>query len=311
VILGVIRGTAINQDGRTSGITAPNSLSQIECIKSALTRSGLSTSKVDYIEAHGTGTPLGDPIEFQSLTKLFPQRKESDKPVYVTSAKANVGHTETVSGIVGLIKVLLIMKHGVIPGQALLDELNPNINLDGTRLVIPRKSTDLSKEGPFVAGISSFGFGGTNSHVIVESAVTAAPDDTEQSQVERPQHVLAFSAKSKSAAPAVALRLTERLESLTDDALADFCHSANVGRSHFNHRTSIVADSRAAMIESLKKAADGKHDRSTKAGEVRIAVKPKIAFLFTGQGSQYVNMAQDLYQVHPEFRRWIDECNRC
>ena len=139
-VLAVIRGSAVNQDGRTSGITAPNSLSQQACIRAALASAGLGPEHVSYVEAHGTGTPLGDPIEFQSLSKLFPRRSPADPTCYVASVKANVGHTETVSGMAGLMKVILMMNHGIIPAQSDLETLNENISLDGTRLQIPRET---------------------------------------------------------------------------------------------------------------------------------------------------------------------------
>ncbi len=307
-IMAVIRGSAVNQDGRTSGITAPNSLSQIACIRAALASSGLDASQVSYVEAHGTGTPLGDPIEFQSLTKLFARRKEDEQPVHVSSVKANVGHTETVSGIAGLIKVIMMMRHGVIPAQAALDELNPNINLAGTRLVIPREMVSWRSNGNRVAGISSFGFGGTNSHVVVES-VAADRETPSEATPDRPIHVLAVSAKSKLTLPTLLTRYADRLETLPDEEWVDFCHSANTGRAHFNLRTAVTAEDRTSMIAALRAAADGKRSPRVKSDEVRIATKPKIAFLFTGQGSQYVGMASQLYESHPVFKKHFDHCN--
>ncbi len=307
-IMAVIRGSAINQDGRTSGITAPNSLSQMACIRAALSSAGLDTSQVSYVEAHGTGTPLGDPIEFQSLTKLFARRKDDDQTVHVSSVKANVGHTETVSGIAGLIKVIMMMRHGVIPPQAALEELNPNINLEGTRLAIPREMVSWRSNGNRVAGISSFGFGGTNSHVVIES-VTASREAAVESVPERPTHVLAVSAKAKNTLPTLLTRYADRLETLPDEEWVDFCYSANTGRAHFNLRTAITAEDRASMIAGLRAAADGKRSPRVRSDEVRIATKPKIAFLFTGQGSQYVGMANQLYETHPVFKKHFDHCN--
>ena len=309
-VLAVVRGSAINQDGRTSGITAPNSLSQISCIRTAMTASGVDPSKISYVEAHGTGTPLGDPIEFQSLTKIFARRAEAETPVYVGSVKANVGHTETVSGIAGLMKVILMMRHQTIPGQTSLEELNPNINLDGTRLVIPRESQTWEGTGPRIAGVSSFGFGGTNSHVILEAAAESArPDAPTDAPAERPMHVLAVSAKSKSALPQVLQNYADRLANIGDDQLADFCFSANTGRAHFNLRTAVAADSREKMITALGNVAAGKRAPTAKSGEVRIATKPKVAFLFTGQGSQYAQMGRQLYETHPVFRQHFERCD--
>ncbi len=308
-VLGVIRGSAVNQDGRTSGITAPNSLSQQDCIRAAWTSAGIDGSQVSYIEAHGTGTPLGDPIEFQSLTKLFPQR-EGDNPVYVTSSKANIGHTETVSGIAGLIKVLLMMKHGQIPGQTAFEELNPNIQLAGSRLVIPREMTPWTSNDPLIAGVSSFGFGGTNAHIIVESSgAKPAPPPQETPTPERPQQLLTISAKSAKSLVAISERLLDRIATIDDSDVADLCYSANVGRSHFNHRSTITANNKESLQAGLSAIIAGKRLPSVKSGEVRIATRPKIAFLFTGQGSQYPQMGKRLYQSHPVYRDALDTCS--
>ncbi len=306
-VLAVIRGTAINQDGRTSGITAPNSLSQQACIRTALASAGLTTNDVSYIEAHGTGTPLGDPIEFQSLCKLFPKTPEQDKVCYVSSVKANIGHTETVSGIAGLIKVILMMQHGVIPKHTELTELNPNITLEGTRLQIPAEQLDWPTDKPRVAGISSFGFGGTNTHVVIEAA-SPVLIPTSALRV-RSQHVLTLSAKNKAALHDLAVAYRARLESTTDADVADFCYSANTGRTHFNQRVAIAAESRESLAERLTAYVDGKKNAQVTIGEVRVTSRPRVAMLFTGQGSQYAGMGKGLYEEHPTFRTIIDECD--
>ena len=304
-VLGVVRGAAINQDGRTSGITAPNSQAQQECIRAALSQAGLTTEQINYVEAHGTGTPLGDPIEFQSLTQLFRRQSEKEQDCYVSSVKANIGHTETVSGIAGLIKVVLMLQDRKIYPQANYKKLNPNINLDGSRLKIPTEETAWSVDGLCRAGISSFGFGGTNSHVIVEEAATRtiAPP-----KIERPQHLLALSAKSDTGLTDLAQRFADRLES-GDASIGDICHSANTGRSHFNQRLAISASSAKELQERLAAFAEGKTKRGVSHGRVKLLQRPKIAMLFTGQGSQYVGMAKELYESHPTFRAALDECN--
>jgi myxalamid-type polyketide synthase MxaB len=306
-ILAVIRASAVNQDGRTSGITAPNSLSQQACIRAALTAAGVDPAEVSYIEAHGTGTPLGDPIEVQSLSKLFPRRDAQEPPCYIASVKANIGHTETVSGIAGLIKVILMMRHGTIPPQAGLQHLNPNINLAGTRLEIPRSTIPWNATSR-IAGVSSFGFGGTNTHVVLEAAEEPAAEPIETA-VDRPRHILALSARTKDALPAIARAYHRRLTDLSHSRLADFCYSANVGRSHFNQRACLVAGSRSQLLEQLEALAAGKRATGLHRGEVSVPVKPKIAFLFTGQGAQYSAMGRALYQTHPRFRETLDECD--
>ncbi len=176
-ILAVLRATSVNQDGRTSGISAPNSQSQVACIRAALKQADLSPNDIDYIEAHGTGTPLGDPIEMMALSQIFTATDKATPPCYVTSVKANVGHMETVSGVAGLIKTVLMMQHDEILPQANFESLNPHIKLDGTRLAIPTKPIAWQRsKRRRIAGISSFGFGGTNTHLIVEAANAAIGD---------------------------------------------------------------------------------------------------------------------------------------
>ena len=305
-VLAIVRGTAVNQDGRTSGITAPNSLSQEVCIRSALAAGGLQPKDVNYIEAHGTGTPLGDPIEIQSLRKLFPD-EPGLAPCYVSSIKSNIGHTETVSGMAGLIKVILMMKHGVIPPQMGLEELNPNVLLDGTRLRIPTQQVKWTSNTSRIAGISSFGFGGTNAHVVVEAAT---PVEKSRSTIdERPKHILAISTRSANAMPVLATSYRQTLERLDEKDLADFCYSANTGRSHFGQRAALVADSRGQMLQQLTALAEDTTCAGLKRGDVRVASKPKLAFLFTGQGSQYHGMGRQLYDEHPVFRESMDQCD--
>lgn len=311
-ILAVLRGSAVNQDGRTSGITAPNSLSQQACIRAALAAAGTDTAHISYIEAHGTGTPLGDPIEVQSLAKLYAARGSGESPVYFGSVKANVGHTETVSGIAGLIKVILMLGHEQIPPQFGLEAINANIDLKGTRLRIPQTPIPWPRTDPHgvakprLAGVSSFGFGGTNTHVIVESAGSRPALESEIPP--RPSHLLAFSAKSKQAIGELSSRLADRLEQVPDEAIGDFCYSANTGRSHFHQRVAIVADSRQKLLEGLRAAAADKKSTAVKRGEVTIARRPQVAFLFTGQGAQYSNMGKGLFETHPEFRQTILRC---
>ena len=205
-VLAVIRATSINQDGRTSGISAPNGQSQQECIRAALTQAGVKPAEVSYIEAHGTGTPLGDPIEMHALSEVFRREADSDPPLHVTSVKANIGHTETVSGIAGLIKTVLLMQHQQIAPQLHMKSLNPHISLDGSRIVIPTEATEWLATSPRLAGISSFGFGGTNSHILIESPPAIPPAKRADAPVDaladelalrpRGRHLLKLTARS-------------------------------------------------------------------------------------------------------------------
>ncbi|MCS7237271.1 MAG: SDR family NAD(P)-dependent oxidoreductase [Thermoguttaceae bacterium] len=306
-IWAVLKGSATNQDGRTSGITAPNARSQQEVIRAALANAGISPRDVTYIEAHGTGTPLGDPIEIQGLSPIFRRQNDSDPPCYLTSVKANIGHTETASGIAGVIKVALMMRHGMIPGQLHLRELNPNIRLDGTRLVIPREPSRWSAPpGSRVAGVSSYGFGGTNVHIVMQDYV--APSRA-QATPDRPTHVFTLSAKSSASLQKLAGRFKDYLKSQQDSSLADLCHTVTAGRSHFNHRLAIVASSVDQLAQRLDDFLAGRRNPSIRSAQVRLLGRPKIVFLFTGQGSQYVDMGLQLYETSPTFREALDKCD--
>jgi myxalamid-type polyketide synthase MxaB len=227
-ILAVLRATSVNQDGRTSGISAPNSQSQVACIRAALQQAGVTPHEIGYIEAHGTGTPLGDPIEMQALCEIFRSTNGAATPCFVSSVKANVGHMETVSGVAGLIKVVLMMQREQIAQQANFVSLNSHINLAGTRLAIPTESVVWQRaQRPRIAGVSSFGFGGTNTHLIVQSHDTqpagTPPFPIERAgasstpavlgaqparqSIDRPLHVLKLSSKSQPALADQAARL--------------------------------------------------------------------------------------------------------
>jgi myxalamid-type polyketide synthase MxaB len=304
-VLAVIRASAVNQDGRTSGITAPNALSQQRVLRAALSQAGLAPDQVSYIEAHGTGTPLGDPLEMQALAEVYRRHSADELPCRVTSVKANVGHLETVSGIAGLIKVVLMLQRRRIPGQLHLEKLNPNIKLEGTRLEIPTEVTEWeSPDQPRIAGVSSFGFGGANTHVLVEEAQQLTAEKVGD---ERPQHLLTISAKTETALQTQAGRFLEFLKTHTAVELPDFCYSANIGRSDFNHRLAITADGREQMLDRLQGAAAGQEKAGVQIGQVRIAMRAKVAMVFTGQGSQYVGMGRELFQRHSAFRETFEE----
>ncbi len=310
-ILGIIRGVATNQDGRTSGITAPNGLSQQAVIRAALAQAGLDASQIGYIEAHGTGTKLGDPIEVEALSHVFRQTKATDKPCYVTSVKANVGHMETVSGVAGLIKVLLLMQHEMIAPQLHLKSLNPRISLKGTRLVIPQQTVPWpAKDGPRIAGVSSFGFGGANTHLIVEAPgvqETVIPDVPLKS----PQkHVVTVSAKSPEGMRRYAERYREYLQSNNDVTLAEFAATVNSGRAHFPHRAAFIANDRDELIAQLQALSQGSSAKGLQFGQAKSGHRPRVAFLFTGQGSQYPGMGRDLFESQPVFRETLEQCNQ-
>jgi myxalamid-type polyketide synthase MxaB len=307
-VLAVIRATAANQDGRTSGITAPSSRAQQEVIRAALAQAGIASESVGYIEAHGTGTPLGDPIEAQALAEVFRRLSADQPPCSIASVKANIGHTETVSGIAGIIKVVLMLQHRVIPPQLYFSQLNEHISLAGTRLRIAQDSVPWDAvNGTRVAGVSSFGFGGTNAHVIVEEASpqTGGPPPA----ANRPLHLLTLSAKTETALARLAGRYDECLSNRPELAIEDICASANAGRSHFSYRAACVASDTASLSEQLAALRDGRKIPGMNTARARMAAPPKVAFLFTGQGSQYVGMGRALWESEPVFREAMNRCD--
>ena len=310
LVFGVIRGTATNQDGRTSGITAPNGVSQQAVIRAALTDAGIEPERVNYIEAHGTGTPLGDPIEIDALSRVFPKSPDNDRACLVTSVKANVGHMETVSGVAGIIKILLMMRHGVIPAQAHLEKLNPEIKLRNSRLQIPNTPTPFPSNEPLIAGASSFGFGGANTHVVLEqpAAPAAEPPPSEDS----PQAIL-LSAKSENALAQAAERLREFVAENRGVRLADIAYTTQVGRVHHAYRASVIASDHPQLEKRLSRVAAGKvgdgiHAKQVIASESPSG-KPRLAMLFTGQGAQEVDMGRGLFDSNPVFANVLRECD--
>ncbi len=293
-ILAVLRATSVNQDGRTSGISAPNSQSQMACIRAAMKQAGLVADDYDYIEAHGTGTPLGDPIEMMALSQIFSTNESATKRCYVTSVKANVGHMETVSGVAGLIKTVLLLQNEQIAPQTHFESLNPHIKLEGTRLAIPTKTITWPRGKRRIAGISSFGFGGTNTHLIVESA----PDKhatlehgvvpAGMAAADRPLHLLKLSAKSEVALQQQAAQLIDNFKDNAQATAADIGWSANTGWSDFNYRAVISAADVQQLQQRLSKLAAGEAAAAAgvKQATVRALGRPNVAFLFTGQGSQ-------------------------
>jgi acyl transferase domain-containing protein/thioesterase domain-containing protein len=314
-ILAVLRATSVNQDGRTSGISAPNSQSQMACIRAALKQAGLKPDDIDYIEAHGTGTPLGDPIEMMALGEIFASDEDAARPCYVSSVKANVGHMETVSGVAGLIKTILLMQHDQFVPQTHFESLNPHIKLEGTRLKIPTEPINWPRSARRrIAGVSSFGFGGTNTHMIVESlgessATTIENESAGAPAHERPLHLLKLSAKTEASLHEQAAQVANYLEQNTTAPATDVCWSANTGWSDFNYRAVVSAADTAQLQERLKAFAAREASPTIKQGTVRSIGRPNVAFLFTGQGSQYVGMGRGLYESQPVFRRALEKCD--
>ncbi|MDH6063736.1 type I polyketide synthase [Umezakia ovalisporum] len=305
-ILALIRGSAINQDGRTSGLTVPNGPQQADVIRQALANSGITPEQVNYVEAHGTGTSLGDPIEVGALGTIFNQRSQ---PLIIGSVKTNIGHLEAAAGIAGLIKIVLAMQHGEIPPNLHFHQPNPRINWDKLPISIPTERTAWPT-GDRIAGISSFGFSGTNSHVVLEEAPKIEPSILE---IHSKQYVFTLSAATPQALQELTQRYVTYLTEHLQESLADICFTANTGRKHFKHRFAVVAESKTQLRQQLETFAQSGQQLETFAqwgeGQGNRTSLSKIAFLFTGQGSQYVGMGQELYESQPTFRQTIDRCD--
>ncbi len=305
-MIAVIRGSAVNHDGRSNGLSAPNGLAQEAVIRAALADADLAPTDVGYIEAHGTGTRLGDPIEVEALRSVFGAGRSPDEPLVVGSVKTNIGHLESAAGIAGLVKILLMLRHGQIPPHLHLQTVNPLLKLEDSPIVIPTEMRAWPRgAAPRRAGVSAFGFGGTNAHVILEDPPVEEP---QPNAVERPCHLFTLSARSPQALSELASRYRDYLEAGPSDSLADIAYTANVGRTHFAHRAAVAAASLGELRDKLqafraKGTAAGLHH-----GEAEHDRPPPIAFLFTGQGAQYAGMGHALYQTQPTFRDAIDQC---
>ena len=312
-ILAVIRGSAVNQDGRSNGLTAPNGLSQQAVIRQALENAQVSSAQISYVEAHGTGTSLGDPIELNSILDVLMQERSPLSPCWIGSVKTNIGHLEAAAGIASLIKVVLSLHYGEIPPHLHLEQLNPYISLEGTPLSIPTMRQQwLGEKERRKAGVSSFGFGGTNAHVVLEEASSTASVENE---VERPLHILTLSAKSEKSLREMAQRYVEtedlrsRQNFYLEASLADVCYTANTRRTHFDHRLAVAAESTVQLRNQLGAFAAHKETAGLSSSILHNNQHPKIAFLFTGQGSQYVSMGRQLYDTQPTFRACINRCD--
>lgn len=340
MIQAVIKGTAVNQDGLSNGLTAPNGPSQQTVIRKALKNAGVSPAQISYVEAHGTGTSLGDPIEFKSLKAVLMQDRQPDQPCWIGSLKTNIGHLEAAAGIASLIKVVLALRHQEIPPHLHLKQLNPYISLEGTTFSIPTDRQPWSVEHR-LAGISAFGFGGTNCHLILEEAHpelrapilgsgsseleknlnvsnvnTAALRElatqgvTSTPQPDRFLHLLTLSAKNQAALQELAQSYRDFLAAHPTVSLADVCFTTNTGRSHFDHRLAVTVNSLEQLRECLDTFISNQNCNELVNGRITSRKQPKIAFLFTGQGSQYIGMGQQLYQTQPVFRNAIDRCDQ-
>jgi acyl transferase domain-containing protein/NAD(P)-dependent dehydrogenase (short-subunit alcohol dehydrogenase family)/acyl carrier protein len=352
-IIAVIRGSAVNQDGPSGGLTVPHGPSQESVIRQALANGKVEPGRVSYIEAHGTGTSLGDPIEMGALANVFGKSHSQKNPLLVGSVKTNFGHLESAAGIAGLMKVLLALQHKQIPPHLHFKDPNPHIHWEETPVMIPTTLMPWETPNPpRIAGVSSFSFSGTNAHIVLEEA----PDNlrlmiedcqlkiencqssivnrqssinnrqssinnrqssinnrqssiVNRQSLDRPLHLLTMSAKTPDALKELARRYDDHLSSRPDMHSGDVCFTANTCRAQFQHRLTVIGESLSHISEKLAAFKNGQEMAGLCQGHFKNSDLPKIAFLFTGQGAQYVGMGRQLYETQPTFRKTLDRCD--
>ncbi|MBO3463651.1 type I polyketide synthase, partial [Aetokthonos hydrillicola] len=307
-ILAVIKGSAVNHDGPSSGLTVPNKMAQKEVIQQALQNARIEPNQVSYVEAHGTGTSLGDPIELESLAAVYGKNRPHNQPLVVGSVKTNFGHLEAAAGVSALIKVILSLQNQEIPPHLHLENPNPHIPWHQLPLVIPTSAIPWHQgTEPRRAGISAFGISGTNVHIILEEA----PEQVKiEKSPERKSHILALSAKTQKALEELVNEYSNHLKNYPELAIEDICYTANTGRSHFNHRLALISSDKADLLTKLRDITAGKEVTGLFSGQISNAkISPKVAFLFTGQGSQYIRMGWELYQTQPTFQKTLEKCD--
>jgi phthiocerol/phenolphthiocerol synthesis type-I polyketide synthase E len=294
----VIRGSAVNNDGALKvGYTAPSVEGQAEVIAEALGIAGVSPETVGYVETHGTGTALGDPIEIAALTRAYREETEARNYCAIGSVKSNVGHLDAAAGATALIKATLALKHEAIPASLHFERPNPELALESSPFFVNTTHRPWPRGGvPRRAGVSSFGIGGTNAHVVLEEGPAPRPGEPG-----RPWQLLTLSARTGQALAQAAERLAVHLDTNPGEELADVAFTLAARRRAFEQRRAVVCVDRADAVRRLRQAA--------RAGETRTAGRAaKVAFLFPGQGTQYAGMARELYADEPVFRAELDRC---
>ncbi len=312
-ILAVIRGSAVNQDGRSNGLTAPNGLAQQQVMLTALRCAGFPPETIGYIETHGTGTALGDPIEVAALRQVLDASGDAEDPCWLGAVKSNIGHLESAAGIASLIKAILVLRHGLIPPVAGFNKLNPYIDLAASRLRIPAELTHWpvpSTHGRR-AGVSSFGIGGTNAHVVLESAPEPPPSapPSEENHTPGSPCLFTLSANSVSSLKQLAAAYADKAQTLDEEALAPICAATWANRAQLPQRLSVAVCNTAELAAQLAAYASADTYAHPMMTTGRARQRHRVVFLFTGQGTHYAQMGLQLYRTEPVFSAYVDRCD--
>ncbi|NEP11406.1 MAG: acyltransferase domain-containing protein [Symploca sp. SIO2C1] len=335
-ILALVKGSAINHDGPSSGLTVPNQQAQKKVIRQALKNAKVDPLQIDYVECHGTGTSLGDPLEVRAIEEVYCQQRTKEQLLLLGAVKSNIGHLEGAAGIAGLIKVVLALQHQEIPANLHFNEPNPRIDWEQIPIKVPTTAIPWTKgDKPRLAGISGFGMSGTNAHVILEEAPTEGnrthprPSQEESEEgnsrgtggeqvtvnseddLERPVHLLTLSAKTETALAQLVTNYQNYFPTHPELGVADICYTANTGRSHFNHRLAVVASNQQDLAEKLRDYQQTEEVTGVFSGKLSYNnTVPKVAFLFLDKDSKYINRGRQLYETQPTFRQALDKCDQ-
>ncbi|MCY1076949.1 type I polyketide synthase [Archangium lansingense] len=303
-ILAVIRGSAVGHDGPSSSFTVPNGVAQQAVIRQALQGAGVQPAEVSYLEAHGTGTAMGDPIEAEAMWSVLKEGRQGGESLWMGSVKTNIGYPEAASGVVGMMKVVLAMQARQLPAHLHLKNPNPHIDWKSMGVKVPVELTAWDPtQGRRIAGVTSYGRTGTLAHVVLEEA-PARPEV--KREVERPEHVLVLSARSEEALRAQAGRYARLLADGRAE-LGDVCFTAAAGRAHFEHRLAVVGGKASQVRERLLAAEAGRELEGLVTGRP-VTAAPRVAFVFGGEGAWPAGMGRGLYETQPAFREALEQC---